>query len=373
MRKPAVEFSRQSKGFQQLEGKKNILLVCDYELKPERIGGMDRFFRSYDSNVREIGHQISWIFRGGKNYGFYSGMDVRVIQGNFVEETLQFIDSAKIDVIVTHFIDPCTSLYEKLKKRSGAYCIAVDHNPRPLGGFSVRKRIKKRMRGILYSKHIDLFVGVSEYTRRCILQDFGGHLREKTVVIYNGVDTDVYIKKKEEQRNKYIVASHLRPSKGIEDLIRAVLALPDDVKAGVQFDIYGEGPLEYELKEMVKTFRLQDQINFKGSSSELPELFCNYSYLVQPTYMECLSLSILESLAANVPVLTTPVGGNPEIIEDGRNGFFFAPGDTEGLALFLQQINKKELSISGDVSQEIEEKFHLKRMVREHINLLSHI
>ena len=45
--------------------------------------------------------------------------------------------------------------------------------------------------------------------------------------------------------------------------------------------------------------------------------------MLQPTHMECFSLSILESFAANVPVITTNVGGNKEVIDEGENGYIF--------------------------------------------------
>src|SRR5690606_10572648 len=126
---------------------------------------------------------------------------------------------------------------------------------------------------------------------------------------------------------QFIVASHLRESKGLQDLIEAVNLLEEPFKQKVAIDIFGEGPFMSRLKELVEQYELQPQIKFKGSTSQLPKLFQNYSYMLQPTYMECFSLSILESLAANVPVITTPVGGNLEVITHGSNGFIFSPKD----------------------------------------------
>ena len=332
---------------------------------------MDRFFKAYDECLRLQGHRVTWIFSGGQNFSFYSELEIRLAQAELQAEVFEFLHSGEEpEIIVTHFVDLCTKFYKELKKRSNAYCIAVDHNPRPLKGYSLRKKVKKRIRGILFSRYIDLFVGVSNYTQNCIIDDFGAPLRKKTVIVYNGVETEIYKKRTAPNKGRFIVASHLRPSKGIQDLIEALKALPEEIKKEIEIDIYGEGPLEKDLKLMMKNNCLEEQLNFRGSSSDLPQLFSGYSYLLQPTYMECFSLSILESLAANVPVITTPVGGNPEIIKDGVNGFLCPPGDVDSLSEVLKNVMQGEMEISGRVDREIEENYNLQRMVEGHINLL---
>ena len=189
-------------------------------------------------------------------------------------------------------------------------------------------------------------------------------------MIYNGIDTSVFVKRTNENKNKFIVSSHLRHSKGIQDLIKAVYILEDIIKNQIQIDIYGEGPYENELLEMTNEKELEGIIHFKGGSSQLNVLLSNYRYLLQPTYMECFSLSILESLAANVPVVTTTVGGNLEIIENNTNGFIFEPKDYIALAEILKNIVLGNLNIDKDVSEQIEKEFNLEKMVEEHIGLL---
>jgi glycosyltransferase involved in cell wall biosynthesis len=87
--------------------------------------------------------------------------------------------------------------------------------------------------------------------------------------------------------------------------------------------------------------------------------------------MECFSLSILESLAANVPVITTTVGGNLEIIEHNENGFIFEPKDYLALAAILKNIVLGKISINKEVSLQIEKEFNLGKMVDQYIQLLN--
>jgi L-malate glycosyltransferase len=355
-----------------LSRKRHIAVVCNYELKPDRIGGMDRFFKAYDSELKRKGWHAKWFFAGNDQPDFHSDLDVRLagIQSleNFFIKHLQ--EGKEYAIVVTHFIALCTPFFKMIKNETPAYIIAVDHNPRPLEGFSLKKRIKNKIRGILYATCIDHFVGVSQYTADAIIKDYGKSLTKKTSVVYNGIDFKCYKKRWRENFGKFIVASHLRKSKGIEDLIIAVSGLSKEIKQQIRIDIFGEGPLEAELKELVRKCNLPEVIRFHGSSSQLPDQFQNYSFLLQPTYMECFSLSILESLASNVPVITTTVGGNLEIIDNSINGYIFEPKDTRQLTSILNDIMTGKKGIDKPVNGIIEERFNLEAMLSNHIKLL---
>ena len=275
------------------------------------------------------------------------------------------------DVVITHFLELCTYFFKKVKQSGEPYIIAVDHNPRPIGGFPLKKRIRNRVKAKLYSKYIDKFVGVSEYTKIQILSDYGRRLAGKTAAIHNGIAVNQYIKRAEINHGKFIVASHLRPSKGIQDLISAVSLMNEEIIRNLHIDIFGEGPMEAALKKLVQEEKLENQIRFCASSPNLPRLFQNYSYLLQPTYMECFSLSILESLSANVPVITTPVGGNLEVITNGENGFIFETGNIQELSKIISDILQHKKAITTPVYPLIENKYYLEKMVKDHLSLLN--
>lgn len=351
---------------------KHIAVVCDYELNPDRIGGMDRFFRAYNERLVREGNKLSWFFSGGEHFDFYEGLNLHIATKVTVEQLFcdHLKQGEKVDVVVTHFIALCTPFFKAVKKFDNPYVLAVDHNPRPHEGFSLKKQLKIRAKGILYARYIDRFIGVSRYTVRCIIGDFGRNAGKKSSVVYNGVDVSIYKKRKKSNWGSFVVVSHLRQSKGVQDLIEAVNGLSESLKKFMIIDIFGEGPLKPTLEEKVRRYGLYEQVFFHGSSSKLPELFQEYSFLIQPTYMECFSLSILESLAANVPVLTTPVGGNPEIIKNGENGFLYEQGNIKELRDLLERVLNKELEIKEDVDRLVREEYNLNEMVENHIKLL---
>jgi glycosyltransferase involved in cell wall biosynthesis len=242
---------------------KKIAVVCNYALNPNRIGGMDRFYVAYDQKAKALGYEIDWYFLNYEPFDFFSGLTIfsanhQNVEAYFLEKVNQ--KHLKYDILVTHFLALCTSFFKKAKGSGIQKIISVDHNPRPLEGFPLSKILKNKMKGILYSGYIDQFIGVSEYTRKHILKDYGFFLAQKSSVIYNGIDTPVFLKRLNENKNKFVVSSHLRYSKGIQDLIKAVAVLEDKIKDQIQIDIYGEGPYETELLEMTKANTLEKNI-----------------------------------------------------------------------------------------------------------------
>lgn len=352
-----------------------IAIVCNYELLPERVGGMDYFFWEFDKKCKQNGIQVDWFFPNKSQHGNYP--QLHIISSDYKEVEHFFADyiqttSIKYDKIMMHFVELCTAVFKSIKQNSKAEIIVIDHNPRPLNGYSIKKKIKKKLKGFLYSKYIDKFIGVSKYTENEIFKDFGNHLRNKAQTIYNGVIINDIIKR--EKRNctqpTFLVASHLRKSKGIQDLVSAIALLPNDIKSEIVIDIYGDGPYKTTLLEKVKREKVAKNFNFKGSKSNLKDIFHNYDYMIQPTHMECFSLSILESLAANVPVITTNVGGNEEVITHTENGFIVPAKNVNSLKKLLEEIILGNKSITVETRSLIEHNYSLDKMVENYYRLL---
>lgn len=353
-----------------------VAIICNYQLLPDRVGGMDYFFWDFDKKCKENGIEVDWYFPNISNHGSYSKLTLYGSKSESVEN--YFLDfcsqnKAAYTHIITHFVELCTPFFYKIKKLSKAEIIAVDHNPRPLNGYPFNKKINKRLKGILFSRYIDVFIGVSNYTVNAILQDFGSHLKSKTQTIYNGVILDTILVRnlRNEVKPTFLVASHLRESKGIQDLIEAVKLLPLEIKKEIKIAIYGDGPYKDFLINKVEEYSLQNCFAFMGSKSNLNEIFCQYDYMLQPTHMECFSLSILESLGANVPVITTNVGGNAEVITNNENGYIFKAKNILALAEILEDVYLGNKKISVNTRELIANSFSLPKMVENHFKLLT--
>jgi len=352
-----------------------IAILCNYELLPERVGGMDYFFWDFHKKCKENNIEVDWFFSNTSNHGEYSNLTIYSNKIESVESNfLCFCKKHQPEYshIVTHFVELCTPFFYKISKFSKAKIIAVDHNPRPLNGYPFKKRINKRVKGILFSRYTDLFIGVSNYTVNAILEDFGSHLKSKTRTIYNGVILDSILVRdtRNDIKPSFLVASHLRESKGIQDLIEAVNNLPTQIKEEIKIKIYGDGPYRKQLTEKIKQYALEKCFAFMGSKANLNEIFFQYDYMLQPTHMECFSLSILESLAANVPVITTNVGGNTEAISNEENGYIFEAKDIKALTSILEDIYLGNKKISINTRELIANSFSLPKMVENHFKLI---
>lgn len=93
-----------------------------------------------------------------------------------------------------------------------------------------------------------------------------------------------------------------------------------------------------ELKYLVDRLGLNEQVIFTGYRSDTPAILSEANVSVLPSHNEGLSNTLIESLAAGVPIVTTRVGGNPEIVEHGVNGLLVPVKSPEPLAQAIKQI-----------------------------------
>jgi len=354
-----------------------IAVICNYKLLPERVGGMDYFFWDFDKKCKENDIEVDWFFPNISDHGKYSNLTIFAGKSENAEN--YFLDFCKQNktaytYVITHFVELCSPFFYKIKKIAEAKIIAVDHNPRPLKGYSFKKKINKRLKGILFSRYIDVFVGVSEYTKNALIQDFGTHIINKITVIPNGLDFTKFKKKSDFSTfNKFIVVSHLRKEKGIQDLILAVNEIEEKNNFDFSFDIYGEGYYKEELNKMIDQFSLQKFFNFKGSVSNLNKIYSQYDYLVHPSHGETFCYAVLESLICRLPVITTQKEGNVlGLVTENKNGFLFQATKTDQLKEILQNIlNQKYILDHNSIINDNLHTFSLSKMIDNYFDLVS--
>ena len=360
-----------------MTNQKKIAVLCNYKLLSERIGGMDYFFWMFDKKCKENNIQVHWFFPNTSTYGDYKYFNTKASNDKAIEPF--FIEYLKQNQtiythIITHFIELCTPFFKEMKQVSNAKIIAVDHNPRPLNGYSLKKKITKRIKGILYAKYIDVFVGVSNYSSNQLIIEFGSQIKDKSIVIFNGLEIEKFKKKANfDSYNKFIIASHLRKDKGIQDVIDAVNKLRNQVDLNFIIDIYGEGYYEKYLKNKIEVLSLQKYFNFKGNVTNLHELYSNYDYLIHPSHGETFCYSVVESLLSNLPVITTNNQGNVlGLIKENSNGFLFNVADTNRLKDILKSILNQEIKIENGLQKEpYVTNLLLEKMVENHFKLLK--
>src|SRR5262249_23549607 len=108
--------------------------------------------------------------------------------------------------------------------------------------------------------------------------------------------------------------------------------------AGAGFLLFGDGVLRDALAEQIREHRLQENFVLANFRSDLDRWLPNFDVFTLPSYTEGLPNVVLEALAARVPVVATAVGGTPEVVEHGQNGYLVRAGATHDLAERIRQL-----------------------------------
>jgi len=111
----------------------------------------------------------------------------------------------------------------------------------------------------------------------------------------------------------------------------------------VKLMLVGTGKDRAKLKKLVNELELEKHVEFVGKvlNEEIPEYMTASDIFVLPSLSESFSITNLEAMASGLPVVVSKVGGLPEIINDGVNGFLVEPGNAK-------QISEKVLLLLGD-------------------------
>lgn len=135
--------------------------------------------------------------------------------------------------------------------------------------------------------------------------------------------------------------------KGLEDLFEAISKLKlQDLSLKFQVLIFGTGPLEGKLKKIADDLDIAEKIEWRGfvSYNNVPKAFSQIDIFVYPSWHEGFGRSIMEALAMEKTVVATRVGGIPDLINNGENGFLVEPHNPEVLAQKIKElIENKEL------------------------------
>jgi glycosyltransferase involved in cell wall biosynthesis len=245
--------------------------------------------------------------------------------------------------------------------------------------FVLRSYEKKLM------KRSDALIAVSKYTVDELTKLYGIK-KEKIHVIYNGVDVEKFKPRPnrvemhrefglEDDIKIVLFVGRLYHRKGLEILLRSIPPVLKEF-SNVRFVISGKGfkKKEENLRNLAKELNIENYVTFLGyvPDEKLPLLYSASDIFVLPAIYENFPFAILEAQATGLPVISTKVGGIPELLVDNENGFVIAPGDstelTQRLLVLLQDAKlAKEM---GDCGRKlIEEKFDWRLITSQVINL----
>ena len=253
----------------------------------------------------------------------------------------QFLEDFQPDIIHSHLFEA------EIVSRSCSYPSAkwFSHghdNMRQLS--SCNKRLKDRIIQ-QFEKHYltkryeindgNQFIVISKHSESYFkknIQKFPIHL------LPNAIDFIRFVKSKNQQEKnsvlKLISVGSLAKLKNHKFLIDIAEHLKQK-NVHFQMTVLGDGPLKNELEELVKLKQLNGKVFFLGNQDKVEEFLWQSTIYLHSSLSEALGLTLLEAMAAGLPVITLDGGGNRDLMEEGKNGYLI---EEESVELFVGRI-----------------------------------
>lgn len=205
-----------------------------------------------------------------------------------------------------------------------------------------------------------------------------GYDERRIVVIRNGIDVSRFETRPIQGRLRHelglpprtpIVAAlcRLHEVKGVEHFLEAAVTLTRRFPEA-RFIVAGDGYHRPTLERYAVQLGLADRVLFTGFRHDVPEFLSEVQVSVLPSLSEALSNTLLESMAAGLPVVATRVGGNPEVVEHGVTGFLVPPREPEALVATVARLLEQPAlaqAMGRAGKQRVAENFSLDRLTQE--------
>ncbi|WP_295891659.1 glycosyltransferase family 4 protein [uncultured Vibrio sp.] len=210
-------------------------------------------------------------------------------------------------------------------------------------------------------------------------------------ILYNGVDTDKYSRNsaldlhasllhEKLQLAKFdfvfCTVAQLRIEKRHQDIIEACAKLKSsDINVACMFVGGGNPSYQQKLRSLAEHYKVIDNIKFVGQVDDCrPYLVASNAFLLA-SESETFSNAALEAMALSLPVLMSDVGGAPEMVKQGSNGYLFEALNPGAMAKKMQQlISKTEKQRLGqNARQRVEREFSYQAMVKNYMDVAQHV
>lgn len=287
-----------------------------------------------------------------------------------IREFAQIVKKNKIDIIHCHNYAPLLfSVLVKFLLLGKVKVIYTEHNQI----YSISDKHYKRFRHLL--KFADTIVTVSKNLQTHFLEE---KLGKKSTVIWNGITAPKFDPQEVARINKqyrnnradFIIGTAVVMSeqKGLKYLVEAAKHIIDKYPE-IKFMLIGDGPLKTDLEHQVRGLNLENNFYFPGYKKDIPNYIKTMDIFIMPSLWEGFSIALLEANALGIPIITTDVGGNSEIIKNEINGLLVPAKNPDALAkavisLFLDRTLREQFTENG--KKLFKENFEVSKMVKNY-------
>jgi glycosyltransferase involved in cell wall biosynthesis len=314
-------------------------------------GGIERMLDELCPRLADLGHKIDVYSRPNSEFAGYDGIraiPTRSLGGKHLDNLSRSVFAlarsfGRYDIVHFHAVGPgiLSSITRLGGQRSVVTVHGLDHRRDKWGGFA-RLCLGLAERTLIASA--DHTSVVSDVLRRYFIERYG----IRTSFIPNGIPAKQYVPGGEllakhdlEPRQYILFASRLTPEKGCHDLIAAFNRLVQTAKGdnGIKLVIAG-GTGAPDYLEALHAQADPARVCFVGhlAGKDLAEIFSNAYAFVLPSYIEGMSMALLEAMAYRLPVVVSDIPENRAVV--GDHGAYFVARDVDDLLRSLVQLTE---------------------------------
>ena len=348
------------------------LKICHISLTfPPMVSGISTVITSVCDELAERGHEVEVLtgtikkthfitenekMHDDNQYNFvvkrFNCASLPILaQLDFSKKVGEYLETKDFDVVHLHsplilppkgdhrFFVTMHALVKPWLQRSG-HSLSIVSNFRNLDWYTISVLLTSKIISRFEKKCVseaEKVICVSKVTED-IVREVYGRKEDYFEVVYNGLDPNIFTtvdsESKIKKKNYVLYVGLFMSIKGIEDILKVAKILND-----IDFVLVGTGPAYNKYKSMSNKLGL-DNVSMPGGMSkyELLTVYREAKIFFLPTYYDNCPMSILESMFLGLPILSTNVGGIPELITNGVEGILVPPGDIDAMVMWIQRL-----------------------------------
>ncbi len=330
-------------------------------------GGQEKQYISFTEKPELLRHEYIFAAIG---YGGYAenllrkrGFEVHILNKNFAIKNLlniwtiyKLIKTIKPDIVHTAAAE--ANFHGIIAaKLSGVKIIIAEEI-----GIPNHSSVAKKIFRFVYT-FADKIIGVSQSVKNFLVRS--NEIPEKKgKVIYNPVSIPKKFSRRNSDQFEIVYVGRLEQVKNVATLIKALskIEIPN-----LHLTIVGDGREKENLEQLCDELNQKNRITFTGFYANPSEYLCSADLFVLPSFSEGFGIAAVEAMMLKIPVLCSNVGGIPEFISDGVNGWLFNPNNENELIAKLEMIlnlNKNNLHEIAQIGyKSVIEKFTIEKYI----------